>query len=133
MIFDMNPVSDIQSVSIDGERLVPERLQDHERNQFFRELIRPIVIRTTSHDDILAKSFMGCQNQEISRRLARRIRRTRVKEAFFRKSVPLSERAIYFVSGNLDKPLDAMASGDIQQATRPDDIRVNEVFGRRDT
>jgi hypothetical protein len=44
MVFHIKPVADIEAFAINRQRLAVERVQDHQWNQFFRKLIRPVVI-----------------------------------------------------------------------------------------
>ena len=44
VIFNIEPVADILTFSIDRERLVVETISDHQRDQFLREMVRAIVV-----------------------------------------------------------------------------------------
>jgi len=48
------------------QRLVPKRLDDHERNQFFRELQWTVIVRASGHQDVLAVSLVRGNHQKIS-------------------------------------------------------------------
>ena len=49
MVFDVKPIPDVQSLTIDGKALVMRRIIDHQGNEFLRELVRTIVVRATGN------------------------------------------------------------------------------------
>ena len=44
VIFHIQPVADIQAFAVDRQRLIRQRVDNHQRNQFFRKMIRPVVV-----------------------------------------------------------------------------------------
>ena len=74
MIGHVDPVAHVHTVAIDRERFVAHRFDDHERNQFFRELVGTVVIRTTSHQQVLAVRLERGERQKIGAGFASRIR-----------------------------------------------------------
>ncbi len=127
VISHMNPVAHIQTVAINRERFVTERFDNHERNQFFGELVRPVIVRATRHQHFLAISFVRGQRKKIGAGFARRIWRTGIERRLLGKFAGCAERAIDFVCGDLDEALDAMTPRAIQQHAGADDIRVNKI------
>ena len=65
MVFDIEPVADIEAVPIDRQRLVMQGIDDHEGNQLFRKMIRPIVIGTAADGHRQTIGPMIGQNQEV--------------------------------------------------------------------
>ena len=45
MVADVKPVAHILPIAIYRQRLTQQNIQAHQRNQLFRKLIRPIIIR----------------------------------------------------------------------------------------
>ena len=70
VIFHMNPVAHILAVAIDGQRLVLERVCDHERDQLLGKLIRSVVVRAARDHDLLPVGMEMRERQEVRRRLA---------------------------------------------------------------
>src|SRR3546814_9998370 len=48
VVFYIQPVTDLLAIAINWQRLTRQSVQDHQRNQFFGEMIRPIVIGAVS-------------------------------------------------------------------------------------
>ena len=44
MVFDVEPVADLLSVSVDGERFSCEGVVDDERDKFFWEVVGSVVV-----------------------------------------------------------------------------------------
>ena len=44
VIFNIKPVANVESFAINRKRLVVQGLDDHQRNQFFRKMIRAVVV-----------------------------------------------------------------------------------------
>ena len=44
VVFHVEPVADVFAVAVDGQRLAGERVVDDERDEFFRELARAVVV-----------------------------------------------------------------------------------------
>ena len=47
VILNVEPVTNIQSLAVNRKWLVRKRVCNHKRNEFLREVIRSIVVRTT--------------------------------------------------------------------------------------
>jgi hypothetical protein len=132
MICHVDPIAHIHAVAIDRERLVTERFDNHERNQFFRELIRAVVVRAARHEHFLAIGFVGGEREKVGAGFACRIWRARIDRGLLGEFARRAERAIDFVCGDLDEALSAVAPRAIKQHTRADDICVDEIERRID-
>lgn len=44
VIFNIKPVANVESFAINRKRLVVQGVDDHQRNQFFRKMIRAVVV-----------------------------------------------------------------------------------------
>ena len=56
MILNKQPIANLSAFSINGQRLASNSVQNDERYQFLREMIRPIIIGAISNDDRKTKS-----------------------------------------------------------------------------
>ena len=45
VVFNVEPVADLLTITIDRERFAVQCIEDAERNELFREVIRPVVVR----------------------------------------------------------------------------------------
>jgi hypothetical protein len=44
MIFNIQPVTDLVAFAVNRQRFTIQRIQDNQRDQFFREMVRAVVI-----------------------------------------------------------------------------------------
>jgi hypothetical protein len=44
MVFHVDPIAHVHAVAIDGQLVVAHGVDDHERDQFLGELIRPVIV-----------------------------------------------------------------------------------------
>ena len=129
MVFDIEPVADIEAVPIDRQRLVMQGIDNHEGNQLFRKMIRPIVIGAAADGHRQAISPMIGQNQEVSRSLGGTVRTGCVDRRCFRKEQirPVQGQiAINFIRRYLMIPLNTVLAAGIHEHSRPHDIRFQE-------
>ena len=129
MVFDIEPVANIEAVPIDRQRLVMQGVDDHEGNQLFREMIWPIVIRATADGHRQTISPMISQDQKVCRSLGGTVRAGRVNRRRFRKEQirPVQRQiTVDFIGRYLMIPLDAVLAASIHEDRRPHDIRFQE-------
>ena len=129
MVFDIEPVADIEAVPIDRQRLVMQGIDDHEGNQLFRKMIRTIVIRAAADGHRQAISPMISQNQEVSRCLGGTVRTGCMNRRRFLKEQiwPVQRQiAVDFISRHLMIALDTVLAAGIHEDRRPHDIRFQE-------
>jgi hypothetical protein len=129
MVLDVDPVAHIRAVAVNREAIVAHGVDDHEGDQFFGELIRPVVVRATGDDDFLAEGFVAGQRDQVGPGFARGIGRARLDRRLLGEPPRFTERPVHFVGRDLDKPLDAVAPGAIEQDTGPNHIGVDEILG----
>src|SRR5260221_4889001 len=88
VILDVQPISLLLAVAINGERPVAEGIGDHEGHKFFWKLIRAVIVgRSRDHRGKLVSSDVR-PNQEIRSRLRRGVRTARLQgEAFVSEHV----------------------------------------------
>jgi hypothetical protein len=44
MIFDIQPVTDLIAFTVNWQSFTVQRIQDNQRDQFFREMVRTVVV-----------------------------------------------------------------------------------------
>ena len=69
MVGDIQPVAHVQSPPVHRQRTVGEGAHDHERDELFRELIRPIVIRAARDRDRQTVGASVRAHEQVSRGL----------------------------------------------------------------
>ena len=79
MVFHVDPVAHVHPVAVDRQLVVAHGVDDHERDQFFGELIRPVVVRAAGDDDFLAERFVAGERKQIRAGFARGIGRARLE------------------------------------------------------
>lgn len=83
VIFHIQPVTDIQPLSINRQRLVLRSIVDHQRNQLLRELIRSIIVGATGNGYRQPIRPVIRLHQQIRRSLGRAIRARCMKRSIF--------------------------------------------------
>jgi hypothetical protein len=90
-------------------------------------LIRTVIVRAARDHDLLVERLERRKSEQIRRRLARRIRRTRIQRRGLRELPRRPERAVHFVRRDLDEPLHAMLARRFEEHLGADDVGVNEI------
>src|SRR5689334_22064416 len=70
MIRNMDPIANVQPVTINWEWFVTQRLDDHERNQLFGKLIWPVIVGAARHQHFLAVGLVTAKGEQICTRFA---------------------------------------------------------------
>ena len=76
VVLDVEPVADLGPGAVDRERFPVERVEDHQRNQFFRKVVRAVIVRTVGHHRRESEGSPPRPDQMVARCFARRIGRT---------------------------------------------------------
>src|SRR5713101_436364 len=142
MIFNIQPVPHVLSVAIDGERLSLARIQNHQRDQLLRKLVRPIVVGAIRGEDRQLVSVIVRAYQVIGSRLGCGVRTVwRVGSYFTESWIAWAERSVYFVGGNVQEAESLtialcqsrpVSSRFFQQTECPVDIGADEIVGTMD-
>lgn len=138
MIFHVQPVADLLPVTVDRQPFATQRVDDHQRDELFREVVRAVVVGAVGGENRKTIGVMVGAHQVIAGRLARRVR------AVWLVLVRLGERrsvrrqgAIDFVGGNMQEterllriarqgfPVGAHR---FEQAEGANDVGLDEVF-----
>ncbi|MPM36572.1 hypothetical protein SDC9_83171 [bioreactor metagenome] len=103
MVADMQPVTNLHAVPIDRERLALHAIMNHERNEFFRKLVGPIVVGAARDVQRQAEGFRIRAADQIRTRLRGGIRTVGRKRHGFAKLALFAKRAVNLVGGHLQK------------------------------
>ncbi|EOC48234.1 hypothetical protein NM2005172_2184 [Neisseria meningitidis 2005172] len=66
MIFDKQPITNLHTVAIHRQRFAIKRIQNHQWNQFFRKMIRAVVVGTIGYNGRQAVSTQPCAHQMVA-------------------------------------------------------------------
>jgi hypothetical protein len=69
MIFDIDPIPHVSAISVNRNWSIFERIREHERQKFFRELSRTVVVSTPRNNRIQPERMMSSTHQVLGRRL----------------------------------------------------------------
>ena len=129
MIFHIQPVTDVQTLAVNRQRLVSQSISNHQRNQLLREVIRTIVVRATRNGHRQAVGTVVSQNQQVSGCFGAAIRRAGVDRSFLgEEQIRTIQRqvTVNFIGRNLMITLDTVLAASIHQHTGTDDISLEE-------
>ena len=135
MIFHVHPVAYVHSVTVHRQRLVPQRAGDHQRNELFGELVRPVVVGAARNQRGQLEGLAVRAYQQIGRRLARRIWAiARDRRSLAERWVVGPERAVDLVGADMEKPERARPGSQLratrfEQRERSLDVRFHENTG----
>ncbi|KAG9613234.1 hypothetical protein KCV01_g1332, partial [Aureobasidium melanogenum] len=135
MILHEQPVPDVESVAVDRQGLPGDGFLDDQRDQFFRELVGPIVVRAVRGDARKAVGMVERPYEVVRRRLGRRIGRIGGVRRRFGKPAFGAERSVDLVRGYVQEPEGGrfrgvqgapVVSRCLEQAQRTRDVRLHE-------
>ncbi|MDR8799267.1 hypothetical protein FEP84_05680 [Burkholderia multivorans] len=133
----IQPVTHVLAVAVHGQRLAGECVRDHQRNEFFRELVRAVVVRAVRRQRRQAVGVMVCANEMIGAGLGCRVGAVRrVRRRLGELRVRGGQRAEHFVGrdvqeaeGGLVRVVQAVPvlAGSFQQREGADHIGLHEI------
>ena len=104
MVFDVEPVADLLSIAVHRQGLAGERIDDHQRDELFREVIGAVVVAAVSGEHRQAVGVVVGTHQVVARGLAGRVRAVGlVAVGFCKRGVVFCEGTVNFVSGDVQK------------------------------
>jgi hypothetical protein len=103
VILDIKPVANIGTVPVNRQRLPFECVQNHQRNELLRELIRAIVIGAVGDDNWQTVRPMPCNRQMVGCRFGGRIRRGGIIGCGLSEKASCSQRTIDLVGRNMQE------------------------------
>ena len=87
MIVDEQPVANIEPSAIDRHRLAREPLDDGQRDELLRELVRPVIVRAIGEQDRQPIGVAPGPHEMVRRRLGGGIGRARIVAGLFGEAV----------------------------------------------
>ncbi|MNT67995.1 hypothetical protein D3C72_2061890 [compost metagenome] len=66
MVFHIKPVADVSAVSIDRQRLAIQRVEDDQRDEFFREVERAVIVGAVGNHDRKAIGTLPCGGEMVA-------------------------------------------------------------------
>ena len=138
VVADVKPVADLGASAVNGQRLAIEGFFDNERDEFFRELIRSVVVRAIGGDGWDAVGLMIGADEVIAGGFGGRVRAVGLVGVLFGKGGGIwCERAEDFVRGDVEKAevvlfggvgVEVVAGG-LEEVEGAEDVGVDEVSG----
>ena len=102
MIFDKQPVADLHTVAVNRQRFAVKRVQNHQRNEFFREMVGAVVVGTVGYDGRQTVCTQPCADEVVAGRFRGRVRAgRRVWRGFGKQIVCAVQIAIDFIGRNM--------------------------------
>ena len=99
MVFYIQPVAHVFALAIHRQRLAVTDVVDEQRNQFFRELVRSVVVRAVGHDGGHAVGIVEGTDKMVTAGLRSRIGAVRVVFGVFVEEI-LSISQVMFRRGS---------------------------------
>src|SRR6266436_6921396 len=125
IVFHVQPVALLFAVAVDRKRFVVQRIRDHERQEFFRELVGTVIVRGASDQ---SGKFVGSHvgtNQEIGGSLGSRIRTAWLERRAFACVSSWSDVAVDFIGGNVNEARYGEFASDLEENKCTGDVGLN--------
>ena len=129
VILDVEPVADVLAVAVDRQLLVGQRVDDHQRDELLREVVRAVVVRAARDRRRDLVGAMVGHDEQVSTGLRSRIRARRLEVRLFREEeIRAVERqvAVDLVRRDLMVAVNAVLAAGVEQHARADDVRLQE-------
>ena len=129
VVLHIQPVAHVFTRAIDGQRLIRQSIDDHERDELFREVIGPVVVRASRDADGKPVGAVIRQNEQVGRRLGGRIRAGGVQRRLLCEEEIGSvqgEIAVDLVRGDLMISLNTVFAAGVHQGRRADDVGLQK-------
>lgn len=129
VILDVEPVADVLAVTVDRQLLVGQRVDDHQRDELLREVVRAVVVRAARDRRRDLVGAMVSHDKQVRTGLRSRIRARRLEVRLLREEqVRAVERqvAVDLIRRDLMVAIDAILAAGVEQDARADDVRLQE-------
>ena len=73
VVFDKQPVADLHTVAVHRQRFAVERVQNYQRNEFFRKMVGAVVVGAVGYDGRQAVSTQPCADEVVAGRFRSRV------------------------------------------------------------
>ncbi len=111
MVVHIEPVADIEALAIDRQGLAGQPLDDHQRDELFREVIGPVIVRAVRHQGGQAIGVAPGPDQMVGGGLGGRIGRARIIGGLLGEEAVRPERAEHLVRGDVVEPEPLLGAG----------------------
>ena len=102
MVLNIQPVTDLLPVAIHRQRFTRQGVEDSQRDQFLRKVIRTIVVGAVSHHHRQAVGAVPGANQMVAARFRGRVRAARRVRGFFGEQViGAMQVAVHLIGGDV--------------------------------
>jgi hypothetical protein len=135
MIINEQPVTNVEPAAVNWHCLARESLDDRQRDELFRKLMRSIIVRAIGEQDRESVGMTPCPDQMVRRGLAGRIGRAWIVPGFLRESSVVLQRPINLIRGDMKEPKSLRARAkpapmrecDLEQHIGADHIGIDEL------
>lgn len=104
VIAHIEPVANLLAVAVDGERFTGQGIVNHQRNEFFRKMQRPVVIRAIRGEDGETVGVVVGANKVVAGGFTGGIGAIRLVEiCLSKRRIIRSERAVNLVGGYMQE------------------------------
>ena len=128
VVGDIQPVAHVQSLPVHRQRPLGEGAHDHERDELFRKLIRPVVIRAARDRDRQAVGASVRAHEQVSRGLGAAVGRARVQRRLLGEQQlrPIERQVAVDLVGRdlMEADVSVFAAG-VHEHGRADDVRLH--------
>ena len=101
MVVDEEPVADVRARAVDGQFLAVERVENDERNQLFREVVRAVVVGAVGNQRRQAVGVVPRAHEVVARGLRRGVGRVRAVGRFLGEEAGRAQGAVDLVRRNV--------------------------------
>ena len=129
VVLHIQPVAHVQALAVHRQRLVVQRVGDHQRDQLLREVIRAVVVRAAGDGHRQSEGPVIGQHQQVRARLGGRVGAGGVDRRLLGKEQVGSVQrqvAVDLVGGDLVIAGDAVLAAGVHQRGRADDVGLEE-------
>lgn len=103
VVFDVQPVANVFAFAINGDRFSSQALEDHDRDQLFRELIRAVVVAAVGDHDGQPVRVLPGSGEVVGGRFAGGVRRMGIVWRRFTEQAFVAEAAVDLVGGDVQE------------------------------
>ena len=102
VVFNVQPVADLLAIAVHRQGLACQRVDDHQGDQLFRKMIRPVVIAAVGGEHRQTIGVVVGPHQVVTRSLAGGVRAVRLIAVGFGESrIAQGERAIHLIGRDM--------------------------------
>lgn len=69
VILDVKPIADVLALAVDRQRFIVQAVRDHQRDQLFGKMVRPVIVRAARDRDGQTVGAVVCKHQQVGGRL----------------------------------------------------------------